>query len=150
MGCLFSHIKQKTIVADSSDKIPINSKTIPLRRIPKLLYFKSIIPTEINFEVKFSSDGQYFLTQDNKEIRFGFTFNRKRWTVAQLQSMNYPTFDDNYRVTIGMKEFEALERHEHLLVPYDEEVNIDLEKNIPSIYSEKLCDMHPLNIEQDV
>ncbi len=149
MGCLLSQFRQKTIFADSSDKIPINSKTIPLRRIPKLLYFKSIIPTEMNFEVKFSRDGQYFLTQDNKEIRFGFTFNYKRWTIAQLQSMIYPTFDDNYRVTIGMKEFEEIERVEQLLVPYNEEVNINLGKDMPSIYSENLSDMQPLNIEQN-
>jgi hypothetical protein len=121
MGCLIS----KSYGTISPNELVINSKTIPLRRIPKMLHFKSIIPSEFNFEIQITSDGQYFLHQSNKEIKYNYTPNKKRWTISQLQSMNYPSFDDGYRVTIGIKEYEALCKYEHLLVPYDEVPEID-------------------------
>lgn len=120
MGCLFSYSEKEVANIHSA----YNYKTIPLRRIHKLLHFKSIIPSEMNFEVTTTHDGQYFLTQDNKEVRFGFVHNYRRWSIAQLQSMNYPTFNDNYRVTIGIKEFETLESHEYILVPANEDIDI--------------------------
>lgn len=124
MGCLLSKFRERESV--NSNELIVNSKTIPLRKIPKMLYFKDIVPTELNFEVQQFSDGQYQLNQSNREIKYNYSFNKKRWTVAQLQSMNYPTFDDSYRVTIGYKEYESILKYEHILIPYDEIPEIDI------------------------
>ena len=121
MGCLIS----KSYETISPNELVVNSKTIPLRSIPKMIHFKSIIPSEFNFEIQITADGQYFLHQSNKEIKYNYTPNTKRWSIAQLQAMNYPSFDNNYRVTIGIKEYDSICKFEHLLVPHDEVPEID-------------------------
>jgi len=98
MGCLFSKFREHETI--NSNELITNSKTIALRKIPKMLYFKDIIPTELNFEVKQSSD-------------------------------------DSYRVTIGYKEYESIFKYEHILVPYDEIPEIDIESQFPSIYERR-------------
>lgn len=130
MGCL----NFKSTV--SSTELAVNYKTVPLRRIPKMLHFKSIIPSEFNFEIQITTDGQYFLHQSNKEIKYNYTPNNKRWSIAQLQSMNYPVFDNNYLVTIDIKEYDSICNFEHLIVPYDEVPEINFSNSIDIQYSE--------------
>ena len=138
MGCLFSHFQKIEPVPSES----INAKTIPLRRIPKLLPFRSIIPSELNFEIQQTSDGQYFLNQSNKEIKYNYTLNKKRWSIIQLQSMNYPLINDDYRITIGLKEYDNICKYEYMLVPDMVSSQIDLESQFPS-----LSDIQPLEID---
>lgn len=123
MGCLLS--KNHEFI--SANEMVVNLKTIPLRRIPKMLHFKSIIPIELNFEVLLTSDGQYFLSQTNKEIKYNYIPNKKRWSVDQLQSMNYPVINDDCRVTISIKEYDSICNYEHLLAPINSMSDIDIE-----------------------
>jgi len=115
MGCL--PLKRYEIV--SQTEFNLTSKTLPLNRIPNEIYFRNIIPSEINFEVIELTDGQFFLSQANKEIKYQYTPNKKRWTVGRLQAMNYPSNDSNYRVTIGYSQYESINKYEHTFTPID-------------------------------
>jgi hypothetical protein len=115
MGCLPS--KRYEIV--SQTEFNLTSKTLPLNRIPNEIHFRNIIPSEMNFEVIELTDGQFFLSQANKEIKYQYTPNKKHWTVGRLQAMNYPSHDSNYRITIEYSQYESINKYEHILTPID-------------------------------
>lgn len=103
--------KQTTMGCCNSTEIePL--KIIRISEIPDNELLNSIIPKEINFNITRLSDGQYFLLQSDSEIKHKFKDNKKRWTIGQLRSMNFPLHDKNYLITITFEEYDLIIKQE--------------------------------------